>query len=100
MFEPKGIVADKTFVILNGATAISEVEYYTEIYKDSNGKKKRKMHSCLYVEFGEYSKIRFERLREGVRQHMSSNDAHTYVLYTKDSLHKLREDIISLFKKG
>ncbi len=98
--EVKGIVADKTYIILNGATEISDVLYYTETYKDSNGKKRKKMHSYFDVQFGEYSTIRFERLRDGLKPHMDDTYAHTLIVYANDSLHKVRENIISIFKKA
>jgi len=87
-----GIAVNKTFVILNGVTAISQVASYEETYKDDNGKKHKKRHTYFNLEFGSET-IRFERVRAGKDEARKENQ-HTLVIYTDEALVKLRENIL------
>lgn len=92
----KGITVHNTFVVLNGATAISQVSSYEEKYKDAMGKKHIKRHTYFNLEFGTET-TRFERIREGKEQ-PSKDDSHTLVIYTNEALVKLREKILLKLK--
>ncbi len=96
--EVKGIVADKTFVILNGVEEISPVSYYIEIVKDEKGVKHKKKHNYFEINRGDET-IRFERLRDDLRPHRDTNYPHTLIVYTDTPIHEAREKVISTLLK-
>jgi len=97
-YQVKGIVADKTYVILNGATSISDILYYTEIVKDEEGKRYKRSQPYFELEFGGYFKLRFEMLRGTLKPHMAEGEGHTYIVYVDEPLEKSRKRIIQMFK--
>lgn len=97
-----GVVADKTFIMLNGAKAVTDVSYYNETIKDSNGKKHHKRHSYFNVLFGdghEYSLIRFERLRNGLKPHRDIFLGNSLVVYVDEPVPEARIKVLKEIMK-
>lgn len=93
----KGVVADKTFVILDSAVAISPINHYIEIVKDESGRKFKKKHTFFNVLFKGEEVIRFERLRDGLKPNRDTNYPHTLIVYSDISITEMRENIVKLF---
>lgn len=94
----KGIATSDTFVMLNGVTGISGVDYYIETLKDEYGKKYKKKHAFFNILYKGGATIRFERLREGVKTHTDSNDWSSIIVYVDETLTSVRDKIIAQLK--
>lgn len=91
----KGVVAGKTYVILNGMKEISPISHYVETHKDEFGKKIKIKHAFFVIDYGGES-IRFERERKDhIKPRRDINNTHCLEIYVDETLSDLRNRLIS-----